>query len=129
MSSIMNEESSVTTIIVNVTFEEDVSVIKDFIRNEQIPFIFGFGIAKLKRFEWFFSEDENAATLIEVFEDSAAFAELGGKVIGTPVNLKFRELITIESLTVLGSISEAFKEKLAPMGARVRTYMGGFLIS
>ena len=126
MSSVLNQETSVTTIIINVTFNEDVNVIKDFIRDEQIPFIFGFGLAKLRRFEWFFSDTDDSATLIEVFDDSAAFAELGGKVIGTPINLKFRELINIESLTVLGSISEEFKEKLKPMGAKVQSYMGGF---
>ena len=115
-----------TTVVVNVSFNEDYEVVKDFIQDEQIPFIFGFGMEKLKRFEWFLNEEKTAGTLIEVFDDSAAFAELGGKVIGTPINLKFRELITIESLTVLGSISDEFREKLKPMGAKVRTYLGGF---
>ena len=128
MSATMNQETSITTIIINVSFNEDVDTIREFIQNEQIPFIVGFGLEKLKRFEWYLNEDETAGTLIEVFDDSAAFAELGGKVIGTPINLKFRELITIESLTVLGAISDDFKEKLKPMGAEVRNYMGGFTL-
>ena len=126
MSDESNEKNSVTTVVINATFNQDYEVVRDFIENEQIPFIFGVGLAKLKRFEWYVNEEKTGGTLIEVFDDSAAFAELGGKVIGTPVNLKFRELVTIDSLTILGSISDEFKEKLKPMGAKVRTYMDGF---
>ena len=118
--------NSTTTVIINVSFNEDVEVVKAFIKDEQIPFISGLGVEKLKRFEWFFNDDETAATLVEVFDDGAAFAELGGKALGTPVNLRFRELVNIESLTILGSISDEFKARLASMGAKVQSYMGGF---
>ena len=129
MSDASNEKTSVTTVVINATFNQDYEVVRDFIENKQIPYIFGFGLAKLKRFEWYVNEEKTGGTLIEVFEDSSAFAELGGKVIGTPINLQFRELVTIESLTVLGSISDEFREKLKPMGAKVRTYLDGFSIS
>ena len=129
MSASINQESSIITVVINVRFNEDADTVRAFIQNEQIPFIFGFELEKLKRFEWYVNADETGGTLIEVFDDSAAFADLGGKVIGTPINLKFREIITIESLTVLGAISDDFKEKLKPMGAEVRNYMGGFTLS
>ena len=56
MSDGLNKETSVTTIIINVSFNEDVAVIRDFIQNEQIPYIFGFGMEKLKRFEWYIND-------------------------------------------------------------------------
>ena len=77
------------------------------------------------RFEWFINQENKTGTLIEVFENSNAWEELGNKVLGSPINLKFRELFKIEKLTVLGEINEAFKAKIQPMNPIVKTYIGG----
>ena len=77
------------------------------------------------RFEWFINQGNKTGTLIEVFENSNAWEELGNKVLGSPINLKFRELFKIEKLTVLGEINEAFKAKIKPMNPIVKTYIGG----
>ena len=78
-----------------------------------------------RRFEWFVNEAENTATLIEVFENANAFQELGGKVLGSPINIRFNEVFKINSLTVLGEVSSEFREKLKPMGAAFNVYVGG----
>ena len=77
------------------------------------------------RFEWFINQENKTGTLIEVFENSNAWEELGNKVLGSPINLKFRELFKIEKLTVLGEINEGFKAKIQPMNPIVKTYVGG----
>lgn len=124
VQSFMSSKS--ITVIVQVTFKADVQTVKTFIQDEQIPFIAAQQIATLKRFEWFFNDDETSATLIEFFEDGAGYSELAMKVVGTPINLKFRELVDIKGLTILGEISDALKEKMKPMGVEVQAYMGGF---
>ena len=55
------------------------------------------------------------ATLVEVFDKAESWEELAEKAIGTPVNLKFRELATIEKMTVLGEMTENLKTNLAAM--------------
>ena len=77
------------------------------------------------RFELFINQESKTGTLIEVFENSNAWEELGNKVLGSPINLKFRELFKIEKLTVLGEINEAFEAKIKPMNPIVKTYIGG----
>ena len=109
--------------------EEDTEVIKKFIREEQIPFIDELNLSKIKRFEWFLDEDEKKGILIEVFDDGNGFAEAAGKVMGTPVNLKFQALFNIHQMTVLGTVNEELKEKLKPLGTNVRGYTGGFSIA
>ena len=37
--------------------------------------------------------------MIEVFKNSNVWEELGNKVLGSPINLRFRELFKIEQLT------------------------------
>jgi hypothetical protein len=82
-------------------------------------------VSGIVRFEWFLNEKENTGTLVEVFKNSNAFEELGSKVIGSPINVRFNELFTIENLTVLGEIEDEFKNKLQPMGPTFKSYVGG----
>ena len=129
MPSQVNKENSIVTIVIDVSYEEGTEVIKKFIREEQIPFIDELNLSKIKRFEWFLDEDDKKGTLIEVFDDGDGFAEAAGKVMGTPLNLKFQALFNIHQMTVLGTVNEELKEKLKPLGTNVRGYTGGFSIA
>ena len=129
MPNQVNKENSIVTIVIDVSYEEGTEVIKKFIREEQIPFIDELNLSKIKRFEWFLDEDEKKGTLIEVFDDGDGFAEAAGKVMGTPVNLKFQALFNIHQMTVLGTVNEELKEKLKPLGTNVRGHTGGFSIA
>jgi len=129
MSNKLNEENSVVTVLIEVSYEKDTETIEEFIKEEQTPFIFEQNVSKLKRFEWFLDREEKLGTLIEVFADADGITEAAGKVMGTPVNLKFRELFDIKKMTILGNISEELREQLAPLGPTVRSYAAGFSIA
>ena len=129
MSNKLNEENSVVTVLIEVSYEKDTETIEEFIKEEQTPFIFEQNVSKLKRFEWFLDREEKSGTLIEVFADADGITEAAGKVMGTPVNLKFRDLFDIEKMTILGNISEELREQLAPLGPTVRSYAAGFSIA
>ena len=97
----------------------------DFIENEQCQFIESLGVEGLKKFEWYVNEETNTATLIEEFDNAESFKEVATKAIGTPVNLKFRDLTTFENMTILGDVSDEMQEMLAAMGPKYRTYKAG----
>lgn len=99
------------TVIIDVSFTESTDVVNQYIREEQCPVFFNLKDEGIIRFEWFINEEDKTATLIEKFENSNVWEELGNKVIGSPINLRFRELFKVEKLTVLGEINDAFKEK------------------
>ena len=111
--------------LINVSYRHNIEEIKKFIIDEQTPLFFNLEESGIVRFEWFLNEKENTATLIEVFENDAAFKGLGDKILGSPINLRFQELFQIESLTVLGAVSDEFKTKLQPMNPTFKTYLGG----
>ena len=121
----LNENNEQVTVVVNVAYSLDEAEIESFITKEHSPFFFNLDDAGIVRFEWFINESENTATLIEVFENKNAFQELGGKVLGSPINIRFNEIFKINSLTVLGEVSNEFREKLKPMGADFNVYVGG----
>ena len=63
--------------------------------------------------------------MIEEFDNAESFKEVATKAIGTPVNLKFRDLTTFENMTILGDVSDEMQEMLAAMGPKFRTYKAG----
>ena len=60
-----------------------------------------------------------------IFEKADNFQGLAGKVMGTPVNLKFREIVNVEKMTVLGDVTEELMESLAPMNPVSKIYKAG----
>lgn len=125
MKKSLNINNNQVTVLIEVSYSTDVEVIKKFIRDEQGPLFFNLDDPGIVRFEWFLNEGEKTGTLIEVFENSNVWEELGNKVLGSPINIKFRELFQIEKLTVLGDINENFKAKIQAMNPVVKSYIGG----
>ena len=119
-----NNDGNVT-VIIDVSFSDDVNTIKDFVLNEQCPFIQSKAEEGLIKFEWFIDEETKTGTLIEVFKDSISWEKLADKVIGTPVNIKFNSLFIIEKMTVLGELTDNLEEKLQAAGPMVKNYVGG----
>ena len=120
----LHNNSGNITVIIDVSFEDKV-MFMDFILNEQCQFIDSVDPKGLIKFEWFVDEDSNTGTLVEVFEKSDNFQELAGKVMGTPVNLKFRDIANVEKMTVLGDVTDELMESLAPMNPVSKGYKGG----
>ena len=125
MKKELNKKSDVVTVVIDVSFKDDIENVKHYIREEQCHLFYSFNHDGIIKFEWFLNEEDNTATLIEVFKNSDVWEELGNKVIGSPINIRFRELFEIEKLTVLGDINDTFKEKIQPMNPIIKTYVGG----
>ena len=120
----LHKDSGQLRVIIDVSYESTDEFI-DFIENEQCQFLKGLGVDGLLKFEWYVDESTQTATLVEEFADVASFQELASKAIGTPVNLKFREIAKFENMTVLGDVSDEIKENLSAMGPKFRSYKAG----
>ena len=120
----LHKNSGQLRVIIDVSYESTDEFI-DFIENEQCQFLESLGVNGLLKFEWYIDESTQTATLVEEFADVASFQELASKAIGTPVNLKFREIAKFENMTVLGDVSEEIKENLSAMGPKFRSYKAG----
>jgi hypothetical protein len=121
----LNTPNKNVTVVVDLSFTEDIETIRDYIINQQGPVIFNLNDEGIIRFEWYINESDNTATLIEKFENSNVWEELGNKVLGSPINIRFRELFKVEKLTVLGEINDSFKEKIQAMNPIIKSYVGG----
>ena len=120
----LNKDTGSLRVIIDVSYTSGEEFL-NFIENEQCQFIESLGVEGLKKFEWYVNEETNTATLIEEFDNAESFKEVATKAIGTPVNLKFRDLTTFENMTILGDVSDEMQEMLAAMGPKFRTYKAG----
>ena len=120
----LHKDNGQLRVIIDVSYESTDEFI-DFIENEQCQFLESLGVDGLLKFEWYVDESTQTATLVEEFADVDSFQELASKAIGTPVNLKFREIAKFENMTVLGDVSEEIKENLSAMGPKFRSYKAG----
>ena len=120
----LHKDSGQLRVIIDVSYSSEKEFI-NFIENEQCQFLESLGVDGLLKFEWYVDVSTNTATLVEEFTDVASFQELATKAIGTPVNLKFREIAKFENMTVLGDLSDEMKENLSAMGPNFRTFKAG----
>ena len=121
----LNQKTDEVTVVIEVSFKENFNEVKKYIREEQCPLFFNLNDDGIIRFEWFVNEDKKGGTLIEVFKNSNVWEELGNKIIGSPVNIRFMELFNVENLSVLGEINEGFKEKISGLNPIIKSYVGG----
>ena len=126
MKTELNKKNNQITVVIDVSYMVENNVARDFIRDEHASTFFNIKDDGILRFEWYLNEEDKTGTLIEVFENSQVWEELGNKLIGSPINLRFRELFKIEKITVLGEISDEFNDKLKQMSSPVlKSYVGG----
>lgn len=121
----LHKNKGQVTVVIDLSFSAPLEEVKEFILNEQSPFILSQSDENLLKFEWFIDDDTMTATLLEVFANAKGFELLAGKVVGTPVNLKFRDLFTVEKMTILGEPTENLKEKISAMNPTIKKYTGG----
>ena len=120
----LHKDSGQLRVIIDVSYSSEKEFI-NFIEIEHCQFLESLGVDGLLKFEWYVDVSTNTATLVEEFTDVASFQELATKAIGTPVNLKFREIAKFENMTVLGDVSDEMKENLSAMGPNFRTFKAG----
>ena len=126
MSSGLNKSNSVITYIFELKLIKSIEKVKSFMSENSSPYVFNCPEPRTIRFEWFLSEDNKSATLIEMFEDSdAARLRLEHHSVSHLVK-EFPEHFEIKNFIVLGDIKADMKEKLKDWNADQRTYVGGF---
>ena len=126
MNKKLNQNNNHVTVLVNESYtSENFNSVKDFIRDVQCPLFFNLKESGIVKFEWFINKSNSIGTLIEVFENTNTWEELDNKVLGSPINLKFRELFKIEKLTVMDEVNEGFQAKIEVMNPIIKSYIDG----
>ena len=122
----LNKQNKIITYIFELELIKSVDETKQFMRENSSPYVFNCSEPKTIRFEWFLSEDQKSATLIEMFEDSDAAKLRLENHSSSHLVKEFPEHFEIKQFVVLGDINLDMKDKLAHWNADLRSYAGGF---
>ena len=95
MKKELNKKSNQVTVLLQGSYNLDSDVLKKFIREEHCPLFYSLDDLGIIRFDWFLDENEKTVTLIEIFEYSKDWEELGGKVLGSTIFVKLEKLFKI----------------------------------
>ena len=122
----LNKQNKIITYIFELGLIKSVGETREFMRENSSPYVFNCSEPKTIRFEWFLSEDEKSATLIEMFEDSDAAKLRLENHSESHLVKEFPEYFEIKNFIVLGDIKPDMKDKLADWNADLRGNVGGF---
>ena len=122
----LNEYNGAITFLLQMNILSGAEGVTSWIQDRSVRATHDFEEEKTRRFEWFLSADKAKATLIEVFEDSEGALTRVQNLIASPIAPEWMDRFEIDSLTVLGEVSDDLREALASMTPDVRTFAGGF---
>jgi hypothetical protein len=122
----LNEYNGVVTFLLQMNVSSGAEEVTSWIKDRSARATYDFEEEKTRRFEWFLSADNAKATLIEVFEDSEGALTRVQNLMASPIAPEWMDMFEIDSLTVLGEVSNDLREALASMTPDVRTFAGGF---
>ncbi len=122
----LNEYNGAITFLLQMNILSGVEDVASWIKDRSARATFEFEEEKTRRFEWFLSGDKAKATLIEVFDDSEGALTRVRNLMSSPISPEWMDRFEIDSLTVLGEVSDDLQEALSSMAPDVRTFAGGF---
>ena len=122
----LNQYNGTITFLLQMNVVAGADDIASWITDRSARATYEFEEEKTRRFEWFLSADKDKATLIEVFDDSEGALTRVQNLLSSPIAPEWMERFEIDSLTVLGEVSEELQEALASMAPDVRAFAGGF---
>ena len=121
----LNEYNGAITFLLQMSVLPGAKDVASWIKDRSVRATYDFEEEKTRRFEWFLSSDKAKATLIEVFEDSKGALTRVQNLMSSPIAPEWMDRFEIDSLTVLGEVSDDLQEALASMAPDVRTFAGG----
>ena len=122
----LNEYNGAVTFLLQMNVLSGAEGVTSWIKDRSVRATYDFKEEKTRRFEWFLSADKAKATLIEVFEDSEGALTRVQNLMASPIAPEWMDRFEMDSLTVLGDVSDDLQEALASMAPDVRTFAGGF---
>ena len=122
----LNQYNGNITFLLQMNVAAGAENISSWIADRSARVTYEFEEEKTRRLEWLLSADKKRATLIEVFDDNEGALTRVQNLMSSAIAPEWMDRFEIESLTVLGEVSDNLQEALASMAPDVRTFAGGF---
>ena len=122
----LNKDTNRVYFIIQTRLKSNAEEVQKWIRDRSSKYVFDLKEEKSMSYEWFLSDDNTEATLIESFEDSDGAKKRVENHFASPLLPEVAELFELTSWLVFGNVKEDLIELLSPVGAKYQSYVGGF---
>ena len=122
----LNKDTNRVYFIIQTQLKSNAEEVQKWIRDRSSKYVFDLKEEKSMSYEWFLSDDNTEATLIESFEDSDGAKKRVENHFASPLPPEVAELFELTSWLVFGNVKEDLIELLSPVGAKYQSYVGGF---
>ena len=115
-------------LIFNLKLKSDINVevAEQWIKDRSAKYVFELKEEKGISFEWFLSDDNTEATLIESYVDSDGAKQRIENHVASPIATEVLEHFDITGCHVFGNAKKDLIEMLSSWGAKFNRYAGGF---
>ena len=125
MGDLNSDTNSIYTFI-QMRLKCDADEAKKQIKDRSAKYTLDLNEEKTMSFEWFLSDDETEATLMESFKDSDGAKQRVDNIFASLIAEKWAERFDLTNMIVAGNVKQDLIELLTPMGAKFLRYAGGF---
>ena len=112
--------------MINLKLKSDIEVAEKWIKDRSAKFVFELKEEKGISFEWFLSDDNTEATLIESYVDSDGAKQRIENHAASPIATEVLEHFDITGVHVFGNAKKDLIEMLSAWGAKFNRFAGGF---
>ena len=122
----LNSDTNRVYFFINLRLKSDIDVAEQWIKDRSAKFVFELKEEKGISFEWFLSDDNTEATLIESYVDSDGLKQRIENHAASPIAPEVLEHFDITGVHCFGSAKKDLIEMLSAWGAKFNRFAGGF---
>ena len=122
----LNSDTNRVYIFIQLRLKSDIDEAKQWIKDGSAKYVFELKEEKGISFEWFLSDDNTEATLIESYVDSDGLKQRIENHAASPIATEVLEHFDIKGGHCFGSAKKDLIEMLSAWGAKFNRYAGGF---
>ena len=122
----LNSDTNRVYTVMHKSLKCDADEAKQWIKDRSAKYVFELKEEKGISFEWFLSDDNTEATLIESYVDSDGAKQRIENHVASPIATEVLEHFDITDFHVFGNAKKDLIEMLSAWGAKFNRYVGGF---
>ena len=122
----LNSDTNRVYLMINLKLKSDIEVAEQWIKDRSAKYVFELKEEKGLSFEWFLSDDNIEATLIESYVDSDGLKQRIENHAASPIATEVLEHFDITDVHCFGSAKKDLVEMLTAWGSKFHRYAGGF---
>ena len=122
----LNSDTNRVYLIIQASLKCEIGEAKKWIKERSAAYVFELKEEKTRTFEWFVSDDNTQATLIESYQDSDGAKKRVENHMNSPIAEEFMHKFDLISWNYYGNVKQDLINLTSPIGAKFQNYVGGF---